>query len=168
MVVLHDAVIVGRIVGVYGVRGWVKVFSETQPREGILNYKPLFIATGAHWQPLAVEAGKQSGKSIILKCQDIDDRDAAQTLVGKSLAIDADQLPKLDPGEYYWSQLLGLEVVNLQGEPLGKVDHLLETGANDVLVLAGERERLLPYVPQVVKQVDLAQGRMTVDWGADF
>ncbi|SIT71022.1 16S rRNA processing protein RimM [Ectothiorhodosinus mongolicus] len=166
--VVHDAVILGRIVGVYGIKGWVKVFSETQPREGILNYQPLYIADGDSWQPLAVETGRLSGKSIILKCQGVDDRDAAQGLVGRALAIDADQLPQLDPGEYYWSQLLGLEVVNLQGEPLGRVDHLLETGANDVLVLEGERQRLVPYVPQVVKQVDLVQGRMTVDWGADF
>ena len=166
--VVHDAVILGRIVGVYGVKGWVKVFSEAQPREGILNYQPLFIETDGAWQALPVEAGRLSGKSIILKCQGIDDRDAAQALVGRSLAIDAGQLPELAQGEYYWSQLLGLEVLNLQGEPLGRVDHLLETGANDVLVLVGERQRLLPYVPQVIKQVDLAQGRMTVDWGADF
>jgi len=97
------------------------------------------------------------------------DRDQAQLLIGCEIGIRRDQLPTLQPGEYFWNDLIGLQVLNLEGEDFGQVDHLLETGANDVLVVKGERERLIPFVmKQVIVEIDLEQGRIRVDWDKDY
>jgi 16S rRNA processing protein RimM len=166
----EDYIVVGRIVGLYGVRGWVKVFSHTQPRENILGYTTWYLKRDGEWVGIALEEGRTQGKGIVAKLQGCDDRDAAAGLMETSVAIRREQLPPAAPGEYYWADLKGLRVSNLDGVELGRVSHLQETGANDVLVVRqGKQERLIPFVQgQFVTDIDLEKGEMTVDWDPDF
>ncbi|MCW8828882.1 MAG: ribosome maturation factor RimM [Gammaproteobacteria bacterium] len=165
-----DYIVVGRIAGLYGVRGWVKVYSHTQPRENILNYATWYLERGGSWQPFTLEAGRTQGKGVVAKLEGCSDRDAAAELMTSTVAIHREQLPGAAAGEYYWADLQGLRVRNLDGVELGEVSHLLETGANDVLVVKqGSEERLIPFVQgQFVTDIDLEQGEMTVDWDPDF
>jgi 16S rRNA processing protein RimM len=161
----------GYISGLYGVRGWVRVFSYTQPREQILDYQPWYLAEpgeAAQGTLQAIDAsGRQHGKGIIAKLADIDDRDAAAELIGREILVRRDVLPKPEAGQYYWADLIGLEVRSRSGQRLGHVSQLLETGAHDVLVLDGEDNRLIPFVPgAVVVDVDLDRRVITVDWDA--
>lgn len=162
-------VVLGRLSGLYGVQGWLKVYSDTEPREGIIRYPAWWVRQQDGWKQMRVEQGRRHGKGVVVKLEGIDDRDAAAKLLNAEVAVDRNELPDTAPGEYYWTDLEGLSVVCLDGTELGRVDHLIETGANDVLVVAGERERLIPYIPeQVIKQIDLEQGRMVVDWDPEF
>jgi 16S rRNA processing protein RimM len=120
------------------------------------------------WQEYQLETGKPHGKGIIAKLAGIDDRDVAATFIDIDIAIPRDQLPELGKNEFYWTDLEGIKVVTIEGVELGLLDHLFETGANDVMVIKGERQRLLPYIDQVVKRVDLEAGIMEVDWDPDF
>ncbi len=165
-----DYVIVGRVSGVYGVRGWVKVFSHTDPRDNITRYDPWYLATREGWQARSVEQGRAHGKTVIAKLEGIDDRNQAALLAGHDIAIRRDQLEALAEGEYYWSDLIGLRVETPQGEMLGTVEYLMETGANDVLVVRGEsRKHLVPYIKdQVIRNIDLERGIITADWDPDF
>ena len=157
--------VLGRILGVYGVRGWLKVFSETSPIENIFSYAPWLIDGEAH----RVENWRRHGKGLVAQLHGYDDRDQARVLTGKSISIQRDQLPPPSEDEFYWIDLQGLRVETRSGVGLGSVSHLIETGANDVLVVKGERERLLPFVwGQCVLSVDFDQGRMLVDWDPDF
>ncbi len=159
----------GEITGLFGVRGWVKVFSYTRPREAILQYDPWLLKIDGHWQPVHRVDGNGSGNSVCARLEGCRDRDQAAALVGKEIAILPDQLPPLKEGEYYWSQLVGLRAINQTGVDLGVVDHLIETGANDVLVIIdGEQERMLPYIPDVVKRVKLDDRVLEVQWDPDF
>ncbi|HFD92374.1 MAG TPA: ribosome maturation factor RimM [Gammaproteobacteria bacterium] len=161
----REHVVVGRVSGIYGVKGWVKVFSYTEPRENILKYSPWMVCRGGQWRPLALKMGRRQGSGIIAHLEGYDDRDQARALMGADIAVRRDQLADAGPGEYYWVDLIGLRVKTLQGEDLGRVDHLLETGANDVLVVRGKEEILIPYVrDDVVTGIDLEAGVMTVDW----
>lgn len=165
-----DYIEVGRIAGFYGVRGWVKVYSHTQPRDNILSYTTWYLRRGGEWQPFQLEDGRVHGKGIVAKLQGYDDRDAVTTLMKSLVAIRREQLAPAAPGEYYWADLQGLTVRNLDNVELGKVSHLLETGANDVLVVhEGATERLIPFVTgEYVTSIDLEQGTITVDWDPDF
>jgi 16S rRNA processing protein RimM len=162
-------VILGRVSGLFGVKGWVKVHSYTDPREAILNYPDWLIELGGRWQPQKVEEGKQHGKTVIARFEGVQDRDAAVEYMNARIGVQRDSLPQTGDGEYYWSDLEGLSVVRKDGNVLGKVAYLLETGANDVLVVQeGDREVLIPFVTgDVVKEVDLAKGEISVDWEWD-
>ncbi len=166
----RERVILGRIAGVYGVRGWVKVFSETKPKENIFSYSPWQINLNGAWQSVEVVEGKPHGKGLVAQLASYDDRERARQLVGAEIAVDKEQLPAAEEGEYYWADLVGLKVVTLDGTELGRVDHLLETGANDVLVVVeSERERLIPFVQgRYIHQVDLQAGVIRVDWDPEF
>ncbi len=157
----------GRIVGVFGVRGWVKVHSDTRPREAILGYDPWLVHTAAGWREYRLVAGRVQGPGVVAQLEGCVDRNQAQALVGTRIAVRPEQLAPTRPGEYYWADLEGLRVVNLRDEELGVVSHLLETGANDVLVVAGERERLIPFTRHAVCAVDLAARVIRVDWDAE-
>lgn len=161
-------VVVGRVAGLFGVQGWVKVYAYTRHREDILEYDRWFLQQGDRWVPNRLQEGRTQGQGIVAKLAGIDGRDTAAPWVGADIAVAASDLPPLKADEYYWSQLEGLEVVNLEGTVLGRVSHLFETGANDVLVVVGERERLIPYIPDAIKEVDLSARRIRVDWDADF
>ena len=166
---MSDWIIVGRITGFYGVQGWIRVFSHTQPREGIVDYCPLYLQIGSEWRPVELQEARLYGSGILLKLGGYDDRTAATRLLGCDLAIRRDQLPALAAEEYYWMDLEGLRVLTVNGVELGRVERLFETGANDVIVVAGERERLIPFIRgDVVKRIDLEQGLMEVEWDPDF
>jgi len=158
-------IVLGRIAGLYGVRGWVRVFSETEPRENILRYSPWLLDGAAH----VVAEGRTHGKGLVVRLQGCDDRDQAAELIGRDIRVRRDQLPPARPDEFYWADLEGLQVQTVAGDQLGRVSHLFDTGANDVLVVKGDRERLLPFVwDDIVKDVDFASGTITVDWDPGF
>ena len=159
----------GRISGLFGVRGWVKVYSFTEPRTGILDYSPWFIRQGDGWIERELQAGHPQGKGVVAHLQGLEDRDQAARWLGSDIAVRRGQLPPLAAGEYYWSDLEGLRVENLEGVELGRISHLFETGANDVMVVQGDREHLIPYTwGNAVRKVDLTKGLMIVDWDPDF
>lgn len=170
---LETRITVGQIVGVFGVRGWIKVYSYTRPREAILSYSPWLIALPDNWRAFDVVEAHTQGKGIVARLGGHKDRDQASALVGAQIAIERSQLSPLKPGEYYWAQLEGLKVVNTRGRDLGKIHHLFETGANDVMVVRREaangitREQLIPFVPQVIREVDLDAALMRVEWDAE-
>jgi 16S rRNA processing protein RimM len=162
-------VVIGRVAGVYGVRGWIKVFSSTEPAEAILDYPVWQVRRGNEWESMALTEGRRYGKGILAHLAACDDRDVARGLIGAEIAVHRGEMP--DPGadRYYWADLEGLRVRTTGGVDLGIVDHLVETGANDVLVVRGDRERLIPYVRgAVVTGVDLEQGVILVDWDPEF
>ncbi|MEQ1638190.1 MAG: ribosome maturation factor RimM [Methylococcales bacterium] len=160
---------IGKISGVFGVKGAVKVFSYTEPRENILTYPIWILSKNAAFKSIKVVAGQSQGKTIVATLEGIVDRDQAAELNGWEVLIERAHLPPAAAGEYYWVDLEGLSVVTIEGVNLGVVDHLLETGANDVLVVKAERERLIPFLrEQTIKSVDLNQGRIVVDWDPDF
>ena len=167
-------VIIGRVSGLHGVRGWVKLFSHTAPRENLLDYRKFDLGRTASdgtvtWTPAELVEGRRQGKSLIGRIAEVDDRDAANAWVGADIAIARDALPAPDEDEYYWVDLIGLAVENTEGEQLGTVASLIETGTHDVLVLNGDRERLVPFaIGPIVREVDLAGGRILVDWDADY
>lgn len=162
-------VLMGRIAGLYGVRGWLKVFSYTEPRSSIIDYNPLYLDIGGEWRPLNVEDGRVHGRGVIIKLAGYDDRDTAALLIGCDIAVCRDQLPEPESGEYYWADLEGLGVITVDGTELGTVDHLFKTGANDVMVVRGERERLIPFLRnEVIVDIDLEQGVMRVAWEPEF
>lgn len=161
--------ILGKVSGVYGVKGWVKLFSYTDPREGILDYKHCFLKIKGQWQATELMQGRKQGKGVVARIEGCDDRDQAYMLIGTEIAITNDQLAELAENEYYWKDLIGLKVINQDGIELGVVSSLMETGANDVLVVKGERERLIPFTQgATVQQVNLDQKLITVDWDPDF
>lgn len=159
--------VLGRISGTYGVRGWVKIFSETEPRENILSYSPWYL--GQSHLPRKVAEGRRHGKGLVVRIEGCVDRDQAAALNGLEIAVRREQLPPPSPGEFYWADLEGLAVETVDGTRLGTVDHLFATAANDVVVVKGERERLLPFIwDVVVKDVDFERGLMRVDWDPEF
>jgi 16S rRNA processing protein RimM len=159
--------ILGRISGLFGVQGWVKIFSETEPKEAILGYSPWYL--GRTGEPRQVLEGRRHGKVLVARLAGCASRDEAAELVGLDIAVRRQQLPVLSEDEFYWADLEGLTVETLSGITLGIVDHLFATAGNDVLVVKGERERLIPFLwDDVVKEIDLAARRMRVDWDPDF
>jgi len=162
-------VVIGRVSGLYGVRGWVKVHSYTAPRENILTYAPWYLCLEGRWRAMAPREGRLQAKAVVARLADCSDRNQAAALLGAEIAVRRDQLPEAGEDEYYWSDLEGLRVRTAQAVDLGVVDHLFETGANDVLVVHGDRERLIPYLwGRVVRSVDLREREMVVDWDPDF
>ena len=159
---------VGKVAGVWGVEGWVRIFSYTRNRKDIFDYRWWVVGEGADSRCFELESGRAQGRGLVAKLRGIDDRDEAAAKIGTAIYVTPDQLPALTAGEYFWHQLEGLKVESLDGTPLGAVDHLFETGANDVMVVRGERERLIPYIPEVVRGVDLEAGVIRVDWDAGF
>lgn len=172
----HDSrVKLGRITTVYGVKGWVKVFSNTEPVDNIFTYQPWQIFLNGQCQDVKVKQGKHHGKGLIAQLEGCYDRDQAKLYAGAEIAVDQSKLPDLEEGEYYWSQLTGMNVETEAGVKLGKVDHLIATGANDVLVVKGgpesidSEERLIPWLPdQVITKIDLSGGVIRVNWDPDF
>jgi 16S rRNA processing protein RimM len=165
----QDLINVGKISGVFGVKGWIKVFSYTEPRENILSYKHWLLKKGSQDSSVKVISGQLQGKNVVAQIEGVTDRDKALLLMGWEVYITHDQLPALAKGEYYWTDLIGLDVENLEGIQLGKVDSLFETGANDILLVKGERERALPFIKeQTVVSIDVAERKIVVDWDADF
>jgi len=162
-------VTLGRIAGAFGVKGWVKVVSNTSPQENIIDYPIWLLGRDGQWIECKVVSARLHGKGVVANLEGVLDRDQAQAMKGTDIAVYRDQLPEAQEGEYYWIDLEGLQVRTETGVDLGHVDHIFDTGANGVLVVIGERERLVPFVTgQVVKRVDLQQRVIVVDWDPEF
>lgn len=166
---VQKPVVLGRVSGLFGVKGWVRIHSYTDPREAILAYPHWFVDDAGHWRAVSVAEGKRHGKSVIARFDGIEDRDAAAAFVDSQVAVERNALPETGQNEYYWSDLEGLKVVRQDGTVLGTVAYLLETGAHDVLVVQHEdQEVLIPFVTrEIVKGVDLAARTISVDWDWD-
>lgn len=157
-------VMLGRISGVHGVKGWVKVHSYTEPRANVASFSVWTVSQRGVTSLLEVEDSRSGGGNVVVKLKGIDDRDDARAWIGAEIAVERAALPECAPGEYYWTDLEGLEVRTVDGVELGKVDHLLATGGNDVLVL-DRADRMIPFVPgTVIRSVDLEAGVIVADW----
>jgi len=162
-------VTLGRIAGPFGVKGWVKGRSYTEPEEGILRYRAWHVDVPQGGRRiLRPLEGRRHGNAVVARLEGVDDREAAAALGHCDVSVPRSALPPLAAGEYYRADLVGLEVVTTAGHLLGRVDHFVETPANPVMVVTGERERWLPLVPRHLREVDLVAGRIVVDWDADF
>jgi 16S rRNA processing protein RimM len=161
-------ILLGRVIGAFGVRGELKLLSFTDPADTILRYQPWQLRQDGVEREVVGASGRMSAKGLTVRLHGVDDRDAAQALAGAEVWVPRSRLPAAKPGEHYWVDLEGLEVVNREGIVLGRVSHLFETAANQVLVVGGERERLIPYLDDFVLGVDFDAGRIDVDWDADF
>ena len=156
------------VVGPFGVKGWVKLQPLTETPESLLDYDVWWIGSAEGWSPHAVEQAKVQGATVAAKLDGCEDRDEAARYRGKEVAVSRAAFPEAGENEFYWADLVGLKVVNTEGEDLGAVSRVFETGANDVLVVEGERERLIPFTEQVVREVDLAGRVIRVEWGSDY
>ncbi len=170
-----EAVVLGQIGRVHGIKGWLKLISFTVPIENILDYPCYRVNIEGSEQELEIDEHRRQNKALLVHFKGYDDPERAKQLTGIELTIAGEQLPRLDSGEYYWHQLEGLKVVNQKDELFGRVSNLLETGANDVLVVAADsesiddRERLIPYlVDSVISKVDLENETIRVNWEADY
>lgn len=169
-------VTMGRIVAPYGIQGWIKIQPFTQQQRGLLDYPQWQVGREDDWQLRSVEVAKVHGATVIAKLEGVADREQAAALQGMRIAVSRDDFPKPAADEYYWADLVGLKVINAAGLTLGNVARVFETGANDVLVVeeklanevANQRERLLPFIATVIRQVDIAGGTIIVDWDADY
>jgi len=159
----------GRIAGPFGIRGWIRITAFTAQPDGLLDYAPWYLGRDGDWREVGLLEARPHGKGLVAQLADCADRDAAMALTGAEIGVRRSQLPAAGRDEFYWTDLIGLQVVTQQGRVLGTVDHLIETGANDVLVIGGEREVLVPFVMgQVVTAVDLERREIRVDWDPDY
>ena len=161
-------VVMGRITAPYGVKGWIKIHPYTGTIEELTRYATWWLGEEGEWRKTAVIQARPQGKTLVAKLQGCDDRGAALLLKNLYIAVQRSDSPAVREGEFYWADLIGLEVVNLNGEALGVVRELFATGANDVLRVQGERERLIPFIPQVVREVSLDSAVIRVDWELDY
>lgn len=166
--VVEGRIIVGQVSGLFGTRGWMKIFSYTRPRTNIASFDLWYLQRAGEWRAFRPAEARAQGSGVIARLEGVDDRDAAAAYVRSVIAVERTQLPALPAGEFYWSELLGLRVENLAGESLGVVSTLLENGAHDVLEVVGDTTRLIPYVRGVyVVDIDPAAGLLRVDWHRD-
>lgn len=163
-----DLTPVGRVGAAYGVRGWVKVISDTDPPGNILEYTPWHLPGPRGLREFEVEGGQFQDKYLIAKLVGVDDRETAKRLTGSTISVSRSCFPELPSGEYYWTDLIGLSVIDQRGRLLGRVSKLIETGVHDVLVVEGDQELLIPYVKgRYVKSVDLERTLIEVEWDTD-
>jgi 16S rRNA processing protein RimM len=180
-----NMVVMGRIVAPYGVFGWLKIVPDTEAFDGLFDYDTWWLGKGDDWREMVVETAKTHNDVLVVKLKGIDDRDAALACKGKQIAVPREQLPEAEENEYYWSDLIGLRVKNKQDIDFGLIVDVFETGANDVIAVRADvikqedstvkavakekpQERLIPFIDDVVLEVDLAAKTMLVDWDADF
>lgn len=172
----NELLTLGQLTSVYGIQGWLKVYSYTDPMTGILNYPEWILEQGSSQRTVKLAQGRRQGKGLVVQLAGVDDRTSAEALKGAWVKVPKSALPQLPQGDFYWWQLEGLRVVTQTGVELGTVSHLLSAGAaNDVLVVRSshpddpQQERLLPWLmDQVIVQVDLDSGLIVVDWDPEF
>ncbi len=160
--------LVGKINGFFGIKGWVKIFSYTEPRKNILSYQPWYIINNGNYEILEITDGREQSKTIVAHIKGIDNRDLSINLIGQDLYINQDQLPKLDDGKHYWYELVGFKVINQNQNNLGVVDYLVDTGSNNVIVTKGEKEHWIPYIEPFLLSIDKDNKEILVDWDEDF
>ena len=161
----------GRVTVPYGVKGWIKVHTLTDDPESLCDYPVWRLGRSGSWREMRVVASRMQGNVLVAQLEGVDDRDAAAALRGSDVAVFRAELPEAEEGEFYWADLVGLNVVNCEQHDFGRVSRIMQTGANDVLVVtaeAGGGETLIPFIADVIRQVDLKSGRIVVDWGEDY
>lgn len=159
----------GRLGAPWGIKGWLHVTPQTETEDSLFDYDVWYLSRGDAWTPFVVEEGRFLSKTMVIKLEGVDDRDQAGHMRGMMIAVPRSQFPEPEADSYYWADLIGLAVVNQQGEALGTVKELLQTGANDILVVTrDEREQMIPFVGAIVTAVQLEQGQIVVDWGLDY
>jgi 16S rRNA processing protein RimM len=163
-----DWIVMGRIAAPFGIKGWVKVQPYSEDPGTLMDFESWRIGRGELQTYYAVEAAQGHGKALVAKLAGIEDRDAAYALRGQEISVAKSALPPPEENEFYWSDLIGLKVVNREGIELGRVDNLMESGANDLLVVKGAREHLIPFVAAFIGKIDLAGKTIEVDWGEDY
>lgn len=171
-----DRVVMGRVAAPYAVQGWLKIQPFTEYLDSLVDYDTWWLGheegRKAGWKQYRLLEAKVHGQTLLVQLDGVNDRTAAEALKGLDVAVDRAEFPETEEDEFYWDDLIGLEVVNTEGVILGEVKGLLETGANDVLRVAGseagQRERLIPFVNAYVREVDQAAKRILVEWGADW
>ena len=163
-----DLVIMERIVAPYGVQGWVKVLPDTEAIDGLLEHDVWQVGKDNAWQARKLKSGKVHNDVLVVKLEGVNDRDAALTCKGMLVAVPRGSLPELDETEFYWSDLIGLIVRNKQNVEFGKIIDVFETGANDVIVVKGEIERLIPFAEHTIVDVNIEKQTMLVDWDEDY
>lgn len=161
-------VVLGHIVGPFGTRGWVRIRSSTAPPENILRYSPWQVARDGQWCPIGVAEARVQGQGVIVRLAGCHDRDEASEFRGCEISVERSRLPDAEDDEFYWTDLVGSRVATTDGVHLGEIERMLETGANDVMVVQGSVERLIPFLPgTVVQSVDVARKSIVVDWHPD-
>ena len=158
----------GRVSAPFGVQGWIKLRTFTEFADGLGDYESWWVRRAEGWKAVAVQEFAVRPAATVAKLEGVDDREAAEALRGAEVAVTRAQMGEAGEGAIYWRDLVGLEVANLRGEVLGQVEGLFETGETSVLVVKGERERMIPFVPEFVKDVDRNAGRITVEWEAEY
>lgn len=171
----QDLTVLGKITTAFGVKGWVKVYSYTDPMASIFDYPSWFVNIDGQWRTIKVREGKPQGKGLVAALEGVNDRDAALALSQVEIAVPTADLPELDEDEHYWFQLQGLKVFHTDGQLLGQVKELFDSGGgNQVMVISSttdsidSRQRMVPFVGAIVLEVDLEQGQIQVDWDPDF
>ena len=163
-----EKLLVGKINGFFGIRGWVKIFSHTEPRDNILNYQPWWYLDKDQWRTIEITNGREQSKTIVAHVKAVDSREQAQHLLGLELYIKKSQLPELDSEELYWHELDGMRVVTVDNVELGVVEQIVATGANDVIVVKGEKEHWVPYIEPFLISTNAETKQIIVDWDEDF
>jgi 16S rRNA processing protein RimM len=161
-------VVMGRITAPFGIKGWVKVHPFTAAAKNLLGYPRWWVLRGAEWQEHEVAEARAQMEMVAARLAGCEDRDAAAGFRGAEIAVPRSELPQTQPEEHYWADLMGLAVVNGESQELGSIVGILQTGANDVLVVQGSRERLVPFIAEVIREVDRAAGIVRVDWSAEY
>jgi 16S rRNA processing protein RimM len=161
-------IVLGKIGGTFGVHGWVKITSYTDPAENILEYDEWLMGGPGRWRPIEIEDGRVTGKGVLVKLAGIETPEDARLQVGVEIGVPRSHMPAPAAGEYYWSDLEGLEALTKDGEVLGRVDHFRTTPAGSLVVVRGEREHWIPFVKDRIVKVELAAGRIVFDWGVDW
>ena len=162
----------GRVTAPFGVKGWVKIYALTAQLGNLLDYPVWWLGHDGDWREMRVATAKVHGNTLVAQLAGIEDREAAVALKGLEVAVPRSQLPGAAENEYYWADLIGLRVVNIEQHEFGRVVRVMPTGANDVLVVASGngngRETLIPFIAGAIQEVDLAAGVINVDWGKDY
>ena len=165
-------VVMGRVTAPFGIKGWVKVYALTAHPGNLRDYPVWWLGHDGGWREMRVAAARMHGNTLVAQIEGVADREAAAALRGFEIAVPREKLPAATDDEFYWADLIGLRVVNAEQHEFGSVARILQTGANDVLVVASgnadERETLIPFIASAIRQVDLAAGVISVDWGKDY
>lgn len=160
----------GRVFAPFGVKGWIKIQPFTAAIDSLMAYDKWWVGCNGDWQEHAVDRAQVQGRTLVAKLKACDDRNMAVLFKGRQVAVPREALPRAAANEFYWADLIGLRVINDEAQDFGEVTRILETGANEVLVVQGEggQERLIPFIADAIRAVDLAAGVIRVDWGADY
>ena len=161
-------VVLGKIAGPFGVQGWMKVSSYTDPPDNILDYEVWQIGGAGKWSPVRVAEGRMTGKGVQVKLEGVESPEEARTRVGLEVGVWRSELPLPSPGEYYWTDLEGFAALTPEGAPLGTVDHFRETPTGPVVIVKGEREHWIPFVKDRIVKVEMAASRIVLDWPVDL